>query len=379
MNERVPRSAWPLGLIGMMVLVVGVERTIARRDTDLSTMFAMEWRANGNAAYKQAPKVDILCLGTSVTRMGVAPTILEEKLGRSAYNLALSGGQPFASYTMLRHALAAGAKPKAIVVDFKWSAIAMDHTWNERVLPEMATLRDCAELAWAARDGSYFARLALVSKLPSYRCRTEIRANVLAAIGGKEPERNGGRWVMQRNAKMNKGGILVPVSGVPKQEFDPNDTHLFPPKWTCHPISEQYINKFFLLAAAEKIPVLWLITPVGPGVLARRDATGAEDRYDAFVRKATARYPGVTVVDSRRSKYAVEAFTDTTHLNLDGAVTLTNDLSDVIARRLAAPADQGPRWVDLPPYRPSPGAKALEDLAESTVVVNEKFRKPERR
>lgn len=373
------RARGPIGLLGAIAIVVAGECYVASRDTDLGTMFSIEWRTTGDAVARRAPGADVVCLGTSVTRMGVSPRVLEERLGLRAYNFAISGGQPFASYTMLKHVLATGARPKAIVVDFKWSAIGMDHTWNERVLPEMATLLECAELARAAGDASFFGRLALVAMMPSYRCRAEIRANVLAAVDGKEPVRNQSRKVMLRNARVNHGGILVPVRGV-KQEFNPDDPHIFPKDWSVHPISAAYIEMFLRLAESESIPVYWLIAPVGPGTLARREAIGAEARYTRFVWGATAAHPGVTVVDGRFSDYAPEAFTDTTHLNLDGSIALSDDLADAMKERLGpSPATNPSLWVKLPRYRARPEAGRHEDLADSHLVVTELSKRRVRR
>jgi hypothetical protein len=358
------RGALPLGLIGMLALVALTERYISKRDTDLGTMYSIEWRMIGDSVKRQAPKAQIVSFGTSLTRMGVSPKVLEERLGKTFYNFALSGGQPFASYTMFRHVLAAGGRPEAVIAEFKWSAIGVDHMWNERVLPEIATLRECAELAMTARDPVYFARLALVSKLPSYRCRAEIRDNILAAIKGQEPKRNHERAIMARNTLVNKGANHSPTNGY-KGTLNPDDAHLFPKAWKCDPISELYIDRFFDLAASRGIPVFWLLPPIAPPSLARREEIGAEQRYTDFVKSVAARHPEVTVVDARYSKFALEAFIDTTHLNKDGAVALSKSLGDAIAVRLNTLRPTGGLWVGLPAYKQSDDGSKIEDMGQS--------------
>ena len=363
-TPRTTRRGWPLGLIGMLALVALTERYIAKRDTDLGTMYSIEWRMIGESVKRQAPKASICCFGTSLTRMGVSPRILEAKLGKPAYNFALSGGQPFASYTMFRHVLDAGGKPEAVVVEFKWSALGVDYKWNERVLPEMATLRDCAEFAMTVRDPIFFARLALVSKLPSYRCRAEIRDNIVAAIKGVEPKRNHERAIMARNALVNKGANHSPKNDY-KGALNPDDPYLCPKEWKCDPISALYIHRLFDLAASRQIPVFWLIPPIAPPTLARRIEIGAEDRYTDFVKSIAASHPGVTVVDARYSKFALGAFIDSTHLNRDGAVALTTSLSDAIAARLSTPPPKAGHWVGLPEYRTSDDGSKIEDMGQS--------------
>ncbi len=365
MDETRPtkRGAWPLGLIGMLALVALTERYISKRDTDLGTMYSIEWRMTGEAVKRQAPLAKICCFGTSLTRMGVAPRVLEAELGKPTYNFALSGGQPFASYTMFSHVLSAGGKPEAIVVEFKWSALGVDYAWNERVLPEMATLGDLAGFAFTARDPIFFARLFLVSKFHSYRCREEIRANILAAIHGKEPKRNHERAIMARNALVNKGANHSPKNDF-KGAINPDEPYLFPKDWKCHPISELYIHRMFDLAASRNIPVFWLLPPVAPQTLARRIEIGAEDRFTDFIKSVSGKHPGVTVVDARYSKFAVDAFIDTTHLNRDGAVALTTALAKTIGEGLGMPRSTTGLWVSLPDYRPLDASK-VEDMGQT--------------
>jgi hypothetical protein len=349
----------------MFSLIVLIEGYIARRDTDLGTMYSIEWRMTGKSVKKHAPTSSILCFGTSLTKLGVSPKILQEKLGKPAYCFALSGGQPFASYTMLKKALDSGSNPEAIVVDFKWSALAMEPIWNERVLPEMANVFEYAELALAARDATYFGRLFLVANLPSYRCREEIRANVMAAVQGKEPKRNFERWIMTRNAQANQGATHTPINNDFHGEVSKDDPHLCPKDWKCHPVAEQYVDKFLALAESRKIPVFWLVPPVAPNTLARRVEIGAEDKYTQFMKSVLARHKDVTVVDGRFSKFALPAFFDMTHLNRDGAVAFTNLLVEVMARSLSDRSSTPTKWVNLPDYKPATNVVRIEDLKQS--------------
>src|SRR5947199_7563 len=91
---------------------------------------------------------------------------------------ATTGGRRPASFFLLRRALDAGARPRAIVADFAALMLKDDDNPPKPLnYPELATLRDCLDLAWASRDASFFGSLALGKLLPSYRWRFEIRAN----------------------------------------------------------------------------------------------------------------------------------------------------------------------------------------------------------
>jgi hypothetical protein len=366
--SRDRRFGWPLGLIGMLALVAATEHYIAGRNIDFGTMLTIEWRRTGKAAVKEAPRAEILCFGTSLTRLGVSPNILKERTGLEVYNLSLSGGQPFATYTMLRHALDAGARPKAVVVDFKWTSIWMEPVGAERIFPEIATYRECLALAREVGDSSFLGRLTLVSLLPSYRCRTEIRKNVVAAIHGLEPERNPTWVTMARNTNVNHGAHHTPrveFTG----EISPGLEHVFPDNWKVHPVAEVYINKFLELAESRQIPVFWLIPPVSPSAQAKLQQNGSDDLYSRFVKQKIAKYPGVSIMDGRCSGYPTEAFFDLTHLNRYGTANLSEDIADAIVARLNPSGKVDSHWVNLAAYRGGKGGEKLEDFLGSHEAV----------
>ena len=357
------RSRWPLGVLGTIALVVAAESYVAQRNIDLGTMETIEWRLTSKAIKKQAPRAEILVFGTSLSRIAVSPLILEERTGRPTYNFALSGGHPSSSYLMLRHALEAGARPKAIVVDFKWTSIRNDPEELERILPEIANLGECARLAIDRRNGSFLGRIAMVKEFPSFACRVQIRDNVVAAVKGEEPVRNQ-QWVTaNRNMRVNKGAHHTPK--VPyKGEIKVDDTRFFSDRWACNPVSEAYIHKFLDLAASREIPVFVLIPPVAPAAQARLDELGSAARYTAFLEGVLARHPGVVAIDGRRSNFPAEAFYDASHVNRVGTAAFSNALADALKARLDGPA-RADRWVSLAAFDGGKGQEKIEDFMES--------------
>jgi hypothetical protein len=357
------RSRWPLGLLGTLALIAGVESYIGARNVDLGTMYTIEWRLMAKAIKKQAAKAEILCFGTSLSSIAVSPLILEERTGHPTYNLSLSGSQPYASYVMLRHALEAGAHPRAIVVDFKWTSIRNEPAELERVLPEIASLAECARHALDLRDGSFLARIALVKEMPSYACRVQIRDNVAAAIKGEEPTRNHQWLTGARNMRVNKGAHHTPK--VPyKGDVDLADERFFPAKWTCNPANEVYIHKFLDLADSRRIPVFLLVPPVSPAAQARLDEQGTTDRYTKFLEGVMARHPGAVALDARRSGYPIEAFYDASHVNRVGTADFSNALADVLKARLDGPTPAD-RWVSMPEFAGGQGHERIEDFMDS--------------
>jgi hypothetical protein len=359
-RPRRPSGAVPLGLLGMIVLVSAIEGTIARRD-DLTNGYAADWKHTGAMIrHKEVTGASILCFGTSLTKMGVSARVMEETLQEPVYNLALNAAQPFACYSMLRQALEAGARPRAIVVDFMWISLAREYSFNERLIPELATLGDCIGFAATVRDSSFLGRLAVARLVPSYLRRLEIRDNITAAVRGEKPNRVLDQWVRVSNSKANRGSVhLDKKIDYSEMLIDPADFDL---DWKCPPSSEIYVEKFLALAASHNIRVFWLVPPMSPLVQNHLNQTGIQARFDQLVKSIQARHPDISVLDFSRSSYPMSAFFDVKHLNRDGAVALSRDLAVALKSELNNPASSSSAWVRFPDYRPDPAASRIEDV-----------------
>jgi hypothetical protein len=362
-----PRPVWPIGLLGAVAIAAAAEAYVGRRLGEFSSIFSVEWRHNARAIRRHAAGSAVLCFGTSLTRTGMSPRVLEERLGMPAYNFAGSGSQPFACFLNLRNALANGARPKAIVVDYAWMALDQPDSLNELPLVEIGTLADLAEYARAARDASLFGRMALAWLLPSIRGRHEVRANVAAAVDGAEPARNIEWFFYSLNMDANRGACHAGAQGY-DGSVDPTHSVLFPANWSCSPTSGRYIDAFLDLAASRGIPVFWVLPPMTPGARPHWASSGTRARYRATVRTVAERHPNVTVLDANDARYPVEAFNDPVHLNRDGAVVLTADVAEAMRARLAA-RGQAIGWVGLPDYRADPKASRVEDTWDTAARV----------
>jgi hypothetical protein len=285
-----------------------------------------------------------------------------------AYNLALSGGQPFPMYVALRRALESGARPRAILVDFMWMTVGKPHTYNERLLPEMLTLREAAEYAWAVGDMGFFGQLAVAMHLPSYRARQEIRANIDLALRGQEPYRIPERYLTARNAAANRGAMIL-APGKFDGSIDPDQPVMFAKDWSCPPASEHYIERFFALAAEREIPVFWLIPPLPAKSHARLVEIGTKAEFGRLVDRIRSSHPEVVILDGTHAKYDPEAFADPIHMNRAGAAVWSADVAAAVKRRLDSAGTLASRWDHLPDYRPDPQAARLEDLNRTEAIL----------
>ena len=373
MRDGSPLRAWPLGLVGMLALVAGVERRVGRHaDVKFTTTVTSAWTRTA-VGLKDAVPCRVVCFGDSLVKFGVSPAVLERRLGLPAYNLAVPKGQAPGHYFQLRRLLADGAEPAALVVDGE--LLGDDPRVQTRLWPELLNASECAELAWAARDENLFASTALARVLPTFRARLDVRRAVVAAFQGKLPDEVMPIPILWRNWKRNRGGMLLAET---TERPDPRPAKLEaegyrPASWACHPLNAAFVDRFLALAGSRNVPVFWLIPPVHPEVQARRSRYGYEAASEAYLRALAARHKNLVVVDGRASGYPADALADLTHLNRKGALTFSDGLAALIDDRLKHPGAAS-AWVDLPRWRAGVAEKVAsaveaEDLEDSREAV----------
>lgn len=362
---RRPRLAIPWGVIGAVVLVAGVESFVASRPLDFSDPVSLNWRLSAADAAARAPGCAVLCVGDSLVKHAVVPSLLERQTGLSTWNLALARGPAPAAFFLLRRALEAGARPESVVVDFKPSVLVGSPRYNLRYWQEILTPRETLELARTSGGGSLFVAITLGRILPSYRSRLEVRQAIAAALKGEKPPMRPINRVCRRNWTVNQGANVAArnpefLGSVSPEQHKTLLSHL----WYCHRANRVYVRRFLELTEARGIRVYWLLPPLAPELLARREQTGAEAGYETFVQSFVKRFPHLTVVDARHSGYVPSVFVDPTHLDGLGARTVTADLAALLRQR-GATSRPASRWVALPPFRTVDEQVALEDVEQS--------------
>jgi hypothetical protein len=356
----------PVGLLGMLVLVSVVETTISARRLDFTTVWADDWRCAAGAASHHVKGRDVLCFGDSLVKIGVYPKVIEARTGLKSYNLAVNAGTVPATYFLLRQALNAGAKPKAIVVDFFALMLPDDSLKATRRFSELATPGDCLELAMLEGAPEFLSATLLGKLLPSYKCRFEVRNSIKAALEGRRASPWPDQAGIWENWKSQDGA--QPMPGNPNRLLATPMllSDLAPVGWTCDPINATYVEKFLALAGSRNIPVFWLMPPVSPEIQVYRDLRRTDEAYDRFARATLERHPDVTVLDARHSGYDGSVFIDPIHLDKRGAKALTSDLASRLVDRLGG-RNQAEHWVALPTFggRSEGVARAGEILKSS--------------
>ena len=349
----------------MLALVAAVEAGLEARRPDLVGPWAEGWRSSARAAEAKAPGSDVLCFGDSLVKYGVLPKVIQARTGLRAYNLATSGGTIPSAFFLLRRALDADARPKAVVVDF--AALMDEDESRPRLMnyPDLATFRDCLDLAWARRDAGFFGSLALSKVLPSYHFRFEIRSRILASIDG--------RCASERASVVSHNKVWAREAGAqptePGRNRHPQERLLIetasPAAWACDPTGRAYLERFLDLAGSRGIAVYWLLPPLSPEVHARRAERGSDALYDRFARAILARHPDTVVLDARASGYDDSVHVDHLHLDRRGASVLSADVAAILAEGLASRSPGRPRRVALPSLDGRGGDEPTSAVARS--------------
>ena len=301
------RGRTPWGLVGMLGLIVAAESVFASHALELTgDAGRLAWRVTGRAAGGEAARrSDVLCFGDSLVKLGMPTRVLEDSVGRPAFNLALAAGRAPMTYLLLRRALDAGAEPKVVVVDFHSTLlhapprIVVDH-WAELLTP-----RELVEISWATCDVESFGRTLLALTLASVKNRWAIRDGVCAALAGRSRPEPVLFAALLRNWRVNRGAQVGPPrsgSAAPgAADAPPNDSATAGPQppWAPHWANAVFVKKFLDLAAARGLRVVWLLPPTSPAFQAACERTGESAGYTKFVRETQARYPYVVVSGGR--------------------------------------------------------------------------------
>lgn len=390
--EGSTRSPIPWGVIGLLIMVVLVERSLSRHHVSFGDPAATNFRyCKGAAAAKEA-HAEILAVGTSMMKLGVVTRVIESETGRTAFNLAALNGHMPSSYFVLRRALESGARPKAVLIDCQDAPASPNPqdggrfegiTANTRNWPELLDLRDTMDLAWVTGDSQFLAETLVARALPSYKARHEIRQDVLNAINGRRPTAALHNLALLRNWRVNRGAFLMSASTPPTAsqptpaDRSPAEAKAADSTWSNR-LTETYLDRVLELASAYQFRVFWVFPPSPPATQAQRDVTGLDEYFTGLAARVRSRDPNAVVIDARRAGYPADVFVDPVHLSAEGAAAFSAELAKIVKANLDHPAATGP-WVSLAPYRRQAPTISYEDLAQSQLTVTNQLQESRRR
>ena len=344
----------PGGLVGMLVVVAGVEGLVGSRSLGLLNAQGLGLRFAAEAATRQAPGCAVLALGDSTVKVGFDPIQAANVLGagRPSYNLAVAGAPTPVAWALYRRARRAGARPSAVV----FGCLSLMGDPRDRVddLAEVMTPAEALRLAWDCDDARLFAALTVRMALPSLHYRAGLRAAALERLGARSGAAGNPRPFPGRDAARWCFGAWASRRGADPHLFDGRLQGRLAPDvarqlnteiWRVNPVYLLYAHRLADLAAREGVPLFWLVPPIAPEAQAHRDAAGLDARHTMNLRLTVGTIPGVVVLDARRAGYPAALFGDALHLNAAGAARFSAEVSAAIVGHLDG--HDPVRWVAL--------------------------------
>ena len=352
---RVARAPW--GLAGMLAIVLVVEASVGGRDPAFTAHAIDIWTdAREQAESPEARSSALLCFGDSQIQQGLLAPIVGERLGAPVYNLAVPAGQPAAAYSLLRRALGAGARPRAVAVGFFPGMLATDMSISVRTWPEVLGPSEALDLAFSGRAPGLAATTLLGLGFPSYKARAEVRGSIAAALRGMADGPREEVAARRRTRHANRGSLALGTNPHFTDDPEPPGAPTPPgPGWRPTPANERYLRRFLGLAAMRGLAVYWVEAPLSPMERALRERKGIADGFGRFLRRLQGDFPNLVVIASQSIGFDRTNFGDAYHLNGPSAAVLSRSVGDAIAA--GQPGES--RWVNLAP--PPDGLRLARD------------------
>jgi hypothetical protein len=342
----------PRGLAGLLAIILVVEAFVGGRDPAYTAHAIDIWTdAHEQASGPEVRSSALLCFGDSQIQQGLLAPVVGQRLGAPVYNLAVPAGQPAAAYALLRRALGAGARPRAVAVGFFPGMLATDMRINVRTWPEVLGPIEALDLAFEGRSPDLAASTLLGLAFPSYRARAEVRGSIAAALQGEADRPREEVAARRRTRHANRGSLALGTN--PWFTDEPGPPGPPPPPglvWSPAPANEAYLRRFLDLAAQHGLVVYWVAAPVSPMERALRERKGIVEGFDRFLRRLQGEFPNLVVIAAQSIGFDRTHFGDAYHLNGPSAAVLSRSVGDAIA---AGPPSSG-RWVALPPHSVGP-------------------------
>ncbi|WP_406696108.1 hypothetical protein V5E97_34455 [Singulisphaera sp. Ch08] len=361
-------SALPGGLLGMLLLLGVIESYVARHDLDYTRSDFWDWKLTGRNAQAKTQDCNVLCFGTSRIQQSIVPKVIEHQSGLKTWNLGVCWGQAPAAYFLLKRALDSGARPTSILVEYHPTTLQADPWTAKGFWPELLNLKESFDLAWSARDATFFGATVLAHNVPSVKDRSQIQTMVLAALAGENVTHWTSTLTAMRNRNVNRGAYIMPgVGGFKGQVGGQYQDAFFGKSWACTPVNQSYIRRFLELASSRNIQVYWVLPPFTPELQAKREQANNVALYTAFVRQWMAEFPSLTVLDAEYSQFAPNVFFDAAHLDRQGALALSAAVGDLLRTLPEQPPKD--RWVTLPAYQEWNPTFRVEDIPMSQAYL----------
>ena len=253
------RTALPWGLAGMIAMIVAIESFVTRHRIDFTDPVSLSWKYSADSVRTESQGCDLLCLGDSLIKHGLLPRMIEEGTGQRTLNLSAARAPALLTYFLLRRALDAGARPRAIIINAKPAVLLAGPDFNARYWQEVLSPRECLEFALMTRDGPFVLATILGRLLPSLRSRLEVRSQVLAALRGETDPIPAMNRILLRNWSVNGGANVAAAHPERRDNAEPAigiDERLHPGLFFVDPTNTEGMERLLQAGRDPQYPCL---------------------------------------------------------------------------------------------------------------------------
>ena len=96
------RSAIPWGALGTVALLVVIEGLVVRHWIELTDPVSLSWRYSAMAAENEARECQVLCLGDSLVKHGLVPSVFQQTSGQRTANISAAQASTILTHSLLR-------------------------------------------------------------------------------------------------------------------------------------------------------------------------------------------------------------------------------------------------------------------------------------
>jgi hypothetical protein len=344
---------WLARIVGFLLVIVLSDAASSWLRISYWTPFAND-RALAIYVYqRQRVAADILFLGTSKINAAVIPAVIEdellERLGRpvTAFCLGQPGTSAFTSWQVLRDVVSSNGSPSVVVLELSPASLNANHGHIPRDLSSYCLLGDLVEATpWI----NSWERLVAASG-GAFRGVTTCTLSSTRAIywGSVQPRletfarKHGAQFGPRRRQQQRLSDLSEEQQRQTMRNALPWGRHEYMDRYEIGGAPEAAFRSICRLTRDRGIRLVVLDPPVADRY-GRRIATPEESReFRDYLDRAAQTWSFERVeLDSAALGLTDADFLNLTHLNWDGAATLSRHLARTVLPGLLAPAATAP-------------------------------------
>jgi hypothetical protein len=287
---------------------------------------------------------DILILGDSEAYAGIAPEVIETRLGEgvSCRNAAFAGMPPRGVWHFYKKWTAAGKCPRVLILSF--SPMILGHDYGEFQYNFFLTANEVLSLpglSFPARINALAAHI-----FPSWRLRTTIRSAFSPSLGVSLILRQVKillslqEWDICRDVILRRGwrksAIVFPPKAIEKADESAATFRyanvMFHGDAPIVKMNASYIDSIIDLANARSCKVVIAPTPMPYYADTLRTRSGTNRRFGEFLDGIKMRHPAAAIAEPHVRSWDNQYFMNVNHLNESGAGRFSVELAEYLRR-----------------------------------------------